>query len=118
MERINCLVLVEDLNNISEEIERIFDRYKGKELTEIDSKRVDALETKAHMIKKGFEKSDLFEVFQLYYSSLKDMEYLAEKMEKYSASFNCVLENRIEQAERDYRNAKAILSSKSIWVEI
>lgn len=118
MERRNGLSLVNELNEISEEIESIFSKAKGKELSTVMAKRIDILETKAHTIKLAFRKSELFEAFQLYVSSLGDMETLSEKLEKVNASFLCVLEQRMEKAERDYRTAKVLLSSKEIWVDL
>ena len=51
----NGLELVENLNKVSEEIEAIFNSYKGEELSELDAKTMDRLETKAHVIKKVLE---------------------------------------------------------------
>ena len=38
MKRMNGLELVENLNKVSEEIEAIFNSYKGEELSDVDSK--------------------------------------------------------------------------------
>ena len=51
MKRMNGLQLVENLNKVSEEIEAIFNSYKGEELSYVDSIIMDRLETEAHINK-------------------------------------------------------------------
>ena len=63
MKRINGLELVENLNKISEEIEAIFNSYKGEELSDADSIIMDRLETEACIIKKALEDNGLYELF-------------------------------------------------------
>ena len=83
----NGLQLTEDLNKILEEIEAIFNSYKGEELSEADSKTMDRLETEAHIIKKALEENGLYEVFQDYTKALEDIQIISDKIEFGIAKF-------------------------------
>ena len=76
----NGLELVENLNKVSEEIEAIFNTYKGEELNEEDSKIMDRLETKAHIIKKALEDNGLYKPFQDYVKALEDIQVISDKI--------------------------------------
>lgn len=118
MKRMNGLELVEDLNKVSEEIEAIFDIYKGEELSEVDSIIMDRLETEAHMIKKALKDNGIYELFQDYVSALEDMEIISDKIEHGASKFKPAFYTAMELAETRYRKAKGYLMSKEVLVDL
>ena len=118
MKRMNGLELGENLNKVSEEIEAIFNSYKGEELSYVDSIIMDRLETKAHVIKKVLEDNGLYEVFQDYVSALEDIEVISDKIEFGAAKFRPAFFTAMELAEDRYRKAKGYLMSKEVLVDL
>lgn len=118
MRRMNGLQLVENLNRVSEEIEAIFNSYKGEELSELDAKTMDRLETKAHVIKKALEDNGLYELFQDYVSALEDMEVISDKIEHGASKYKPAFFTAMELAEDRYRKAKGHLMDKKILVDL
>ena len=114
----NGLQLTEDLNKILEEIEAIFNSYKGEELSEADSKTMDRLETEAHIIKKALEENGLYEVFQDYTKALEDIQIISDKIEFGVAKFKPAFYTAMELAEDRYRKAKGYLMNKNILVDL
>lgn len=114
----NGLQLVEELNKVSEEIEAIFNSYKGEELSELDAKTMDRLETKAHIIKKALEGNGLYEVFQDYVKALEDIQVISDKIEFGVAKFRPAFYTAMELAEDRYRKAKGYLMSKEVLVDL
>ena len=114
----NGLQLTEDLNKILEEIEAIFNSYKGEELSEADSKTMDRLETEAHIIKKALEENGLYEVFQDYTKALEDIQIISDKIEFGVAKFKPAFYTAMELAEDRYRKAKGYLMDKYILVDL
>ena len=118
MKRMNGLQLVENLNKVSEEMEAIFNSYKGEELSDVDSKTMDRLETKAHIIKKALEDNGLYEVFQDYTKALEDIQVISDKIEFGAAKFRPAFYTAMELAEDRYRKAKGYLMSKEVLVDL
>ena len=118
MKRMNGLELVKDLNKILEEIEAIFNSYKGEELSDVDSKTMDRLETEACIIKKALEENGLYEVFQDYAKALEDTQVISDKIEFGVAKFRPAFYTAMELAEDRYRKAKGYLMSKNILVDL
>ncbi len=118
MKRMNGLQLVEELNKVSEEIEAIFNSYKGEELSDVDSKTMDRLETKARTIKKALEDNGLYEVFQDYVKALEDIQVISDKIEFGVAKFRPAFFTAMELAEDRYRKAKGYLMSKEVLVDL
>lgn len=118
MKRMNGLQLVENLNKISEEIEAIFNNYKGEELSEADSKTMDRLETEAHIIKKALEDNGLYEVFQDYVKALEDIQVISDKIEFGVAKFRPAFFTAMELAEDRRRKAEGYLMDKKILVDL
>ena len=118
MKRMNGLQLVENLNRVSEEIEAIFNSYKGEELSEADSKTMDRLETEAHIIKKALEDNGLYGVFQDYVRALEDIQVISDKIEFGVAKFKPAFYTAMELAEDRYRKAKGHLMDKNILVNL
>ena len=118
MKRMNGLQLVEDLNKISEEIEAVFNSYKGEELSDVDSKTMDRLETEAHTIKKALEDNGLYEIFQDYVKALEDIQVISDKIEFGVAKFRPAFYTAMELAEDRYRKAKGYLMSKEVLVDL
>ena len=118
MRRMNGLELVENLNKISEEIEAIFNSYKGEELNEEDSKIMDRLETKAHTIKKALEDNGLYKPFQDYIMALEDIQVISDKIEFGASKFKPAFYTAMELAEDRYRKAKGYLMDKNILVDL
>ena len=118
MKRMNGLQLVEDLNKISEEIEAIFNSYKGEELSEVDSIIMDRLETEAYIIKKALEDNGLYELFQDYAKALEDIQVISDKIEFGVAKFRPAFYTAMELAEDRYRKAKGYLMDKDILVDL
>ena len=114
----NGLQLVEELNKISEEIEAIFNSYEGEELSKADSKTMDRLETKAHIIKKALEDNGLYELFQDYVRALEDIQVISDKIEFGVAKFRPAFYTAMELAEDRYRKAKGYLMNKNILVDL
>ena len=114
----NGLELVEELNNVSEEIEAIFNSYKGEELSELDAKTMDRLVTKAHVIKKVLEDNGLYGVFQDYVKALEDIQVISDKIEFGVAKFRPAFYTAMELAEDRYRKAKGYLMNKNILVDL
>ena len=114
----NGLELVENLNKVSEEIEAIFNSYKGEELSDVDSIIMDRLETEAHIIKKALEDNGLYGVFQDYVSALEDMELISDKIEHGASKFRPAFYTAMELAEDRYRKAKGYLMNKNILVDL
>ena len=102
MKRMNGLELVENLNKVSEEIEAIFNSYKGEELSYVDSIIMDRLETEAHIIKKALE----------------DIQVISDKIEFGVAKFRPAFYTAMELAEDRYRKAKGYLMSKEVLVDL
>ena len=118
MKRMNGLELVENLNKVSEEIEAIFNSYKGEELSYVDSIIMDRLETEAHIIKKALEENGLYGVFQDYVKALEDIQVISDKIEFGSAKFRPAFFTAMELAEDRYRKAKGYLMSKEVLVDL
>lgn len=118
MKRMNGLQLVEELNKVSEEIEAIFNSYKGEELSYVDSIIMDRLETEAHTIKKALEDNGLYELFQDYVKALEDIQVIADKIEFGVAKFRPAFYTAMELAEDRYRKAKGCLMDKNILVDL
>ena len=114
----NGLELVENLNKVSEEIEAIFNSYKGEELSYVDSIIMDRLETEAHIIKKALEDNGLYEVFQDYVKALEDIQVISDKIEFGAAKFRPAFFTAMELAEDRYRKAKGYLMDKKILVDL
>ena len=106
MKRMNGLELVENLNKVSEEIEAIFNSYKGEELSYVDSIIMDRLETEAHIIKKALEENGLYGVFQDYAKALEDIQVISDKIEYREAKCRPALYTAMELAEDRDRKAK------------
>ena len=118
MKRMNGLQLVEDLNKISEEIEAIFNSYKGEELSYVDSIIMDRLETKAHIIKKALEDNGLYGVFQDYVKALEDIQVISDKIEFGVAKFRPAFYTAMELAEDRRRKAEGYLMDKNILIDL
>ena len=118
MKRMNGLELVENLNKVSEEIEAIFNSYKGEELNEEDSKIMDRLETKAYTIKKALEDNGLYELFQDYVKALEDIQVISDKIEHGVAKFRPAFYTAMELAEDRRRKAEGYLMDKNILVDL
>ena len=118
MKRMNSLQLAENLNRVSEEIEAIFNSYKGEELSDGDSKTMDRLETKAHTIKKALEDNGLYEVFQDYTKALEDIQVISDKIEFGVAKFRPAFYTAMELAEDRRRKAEGYLMDKNILVDL
>ena len=114
----NGLQLVENLNKVSEEIEAIFNSYKGEELSEADSKTMDRLETEAHIIKKALEDNGLYGLFLDYIKALEDIQVISDKIEFGVAKFRPAFYTAMELAEDRYRKAKGYLMDKKILVDL
>ena len=118
MKRMNGLELVKDLNKILEEIEAIFNSYKGEELSDVDSKTMDRLETEACIIKKALEENGLYEVFQDYVKALEDIQVISDKIEFGVAKFRPAFYTAMELAEDRRRKAEGYLMSKEVLVDL
>lgn len=118
MKRVNGLELVENLNKVSEEIEAIFNSYKGEELSYVDSIIMDRLETEAHVIKKALEENGLYGVFQDYVKALEDIQAISDKIEFGVAKFRSAFYTAMELAEDRYRKAKGYLMDKNILIDL
>lgn len=118
MKRMNGLQLAKDLNKILEEIEAIFNSYKGEELSDVDSKTMDRLETKANIIKKALKDNGLYELFQDYVKALEDIQVISDKIEFGVAKFRPAFYTAMELAEDRYRKAKGYLMSKEVLVDL
>ena len=114
----NGLELVENLNKVSEEIESIFNSYKGEELTEADSIVMDRLETKAHIIKKALEDNGLYKPFQDYVKALEDIQVILDKIEFGVSKFRPAFYTAMELAEDRRRKAEGHLMDKNILVDL
>ena len=118
MKRMNGLELAKDLNKISEEIEAMFNCYKGEELSDVDSIIMDRLETEACIIKKALEDNGLYELFQDYAKALEDIQVISDKIEFGVAKFRPAFYTAMELAEDRYRKAKGYLMSKEVLVDL
>ena len=118
MKRMNGLELVENLNKVSEEIEAMFNSYKGEELSYVDSIIMDRLETEACIIKKALEDNGLYELFQDYAKALEDIQVISDKIEFGVAKFRPASYTAMERAEDRYRKAKGYLMSKEVLVDL
>ena len=118
MKRMNGLQLAEDLNKILEEIETIFNSYKGEELSDVDSIIMDRLETEACIIKKALEDNGLYELFQDYVRALEDIQVISDKIEFGVAKFRPAFYTAMELAEDRYRKVKGYLMDKNILVDL
>ena len=118
MKRMNGLELAKDLNKILEEIEAIFNCYKGEELSDVDSKTMDRLETKARIIKKALEDNGLYELFQDYAKALEDIQVISDKIEFGVAKFRPAFYTAMELAEDRRRKAEGYLMDKNILVDL
>lgn len=118
MKRMNGLQLVENLNKISEEIEAIFNSYKGEELSEADSKTMDRLETEAHIIKKALEDNGLYGSFLDYAKALEDIQVISDKIEFGAAKFRPAFFTAMELAEDRRRKAEGYLMDKEVLVDL
>ena len=118
MKRMNGLELAKDLNKILEEIEAMFNCYKGEELSDVDSIIMDRLETEACIIKKDLEDNGLYGVFQDYVKALEDIQVISDKIEFGVAKFRPAFFTAMELAEDRYRKAKGYLMDKNILVDL
>ena len=118
MKRMNGLELAKDLNKILEEIEAMFNCYKGEELSDVDSIIMDRLETEACIIKKALEDNGLYELFQDYAKALEDIQVISDKIEFGVAKFRPAFYTAMELAEDRYRKAKGYLMSKEVLVDL
>ena len=118
MKRMNGLEMVENLNKVSEEIEAIFNSYKGEELSYVDSIIMDRLETEAHIIKKALEDNGLYGSFLDYIKALEDIQVISDKIEFGVAKFRPAFYTAMELAEDRYRKAKGCLMSKEVLVDL
>ena len=118
MKRMNGLELAKDLNKILEEIEAIFNSYKGEELSDVDSKTMDRLMTKVYIIKKALEDNGLYEVFQDYTKALEDIQVISDKIEFGVAKFRPAFYTAMELAEDRRRKAEGYLMDKKILVDL
>ena len=118
MKRMNGLELVENLKKILEEIEAIFNSYKGEELSDVDSRTMDRLETEACIIKKALEENGLYEVFQDYVKALEDIQVISDKIEFGVAKFRPAFYTAMELAEDRRRKAEGYLMDKNILVDL
>ena len=118
MKRMNGLELVENLNKVSEEIEAIFNSYKGEELSYVDSIIMDRLETEAHIIKKALEDNGLYGLFQDYVNALEDIQVISDKIEFGETKFRPAFYTAMELAENRRRKAEGYLMSKEVLVDL
>ena len=114
----NGLQLAKDLKKILEEIEAIFNSYKGEELSDVDSRTMDRLETEACIIKKALEENGLYEVFQDYVKALEDIQVISDKIEFGVAKFRPAFYTAMELAEDRRRKAEGYLMSKEVLVDL
>ena len=118
MKRMNGLELAKDLNKILEEIEAMFNWYKGEELSDVDSIIMDRLETEACIIKKALEDNGLYELFQDYARALEDIQVISDKIEFGVAKFRPAFYTAMELAEDRRRKAEGHLMDKNILVDL
>ena len=118
MKRMNGLELAKDLNKILEEIEAMFNCYKGEELSDVDSIIMDRLETEACIIKKALEDNGLYELFQDYAKALEDIQVISDKIEFGVAKFRPAFYTAMELAEDRRRKAEGYLMDKNILVDL
>ena len=114
----NSLQLAKDLKKILEEIEAIFNSYKGEELSDVDSRTMDRLETEACIIKKALEENGLYEVFQDYVKALEDIQVISDKIEFGVAKFRPAFYTAMELAEDRRRKAEGYLMDKNILIDL
>ena len=118
MKRMNGLELAKDLNKILEEIEAMFNCYKGEELSDVDSIIMDRLETEAHIIKKALEDNGLYGSFLDYIKALEDIQVISDKIEFGVAKFRPAFYTAMELAEDRRRKAEGYLMDKNILVDL